>query len=81
MLLSGFAGISCEILYGRILGNLIGDQFAVSASILITFLLDSGVGAVFSHRLWRHLWLIEAMIGLCGLFFCGLIDLSRIVSS
>ncbi len=69
MLLSGFAGISYEILYGRILGNLIGDQFAVSASILITFLLGIGVGAVCSHRLWRHLWLIEALIGLCGLFF------------
>lgn len=69
MLLSGFAGISYEILYGRILGDLIGDQFAVSAAILITFLLGIGIGSVFSHRLWHLLWLIEALIGLCALFF------------
>lgn len=43
MLLSGFAGISYEILYGRILGNMMGDQFAVSAAILMTFLLGIGL--------------------------------------
>lgn len=69
LLLSGFAGISYEVLYGRLLGNLIGDQFAVSASVLITFLLGSGLGAVSAHRLWRWLWLIEAGIGACGVAF------------
>lgn len=55
LLLSGFAGISYEVLYGRLLGNLIGDQFAVSASVLITFLLGSGLGSAWAYRLWRWL--------------------------
>jgi len=66
MLLSGFAGISYEILYARILADIVGDQFAVSASVLITFLLGIGVGSAAAHRLWRQLWLIEAGIGACG---------------
>jgi len=69
MLLSGFAGISYEILYGRILGNLIGDQFAVSASVLVTFLLGIGIGSVSAWRLWKHLWLIEGLIGVYGALF------------
>ncbi|PIQ30006.1 MAG: spermine synthase [Zetaproteobacteria bacterium CG_4_9_14_3_um_filter_49_83] len=68
MLLSGFAGISYEILYGRILGNMIGDQFVVSAAILMTFLLGIGLGSVFAHRLWRWLWAIEGGIGIYGLW-------------
>jgi len=66
MLLSGFAGISYEILYGRILGNMVGDQFAVSAAILMTFLLGIGMGSAYAHRLWRWLWAIEAGIGFYG---------------
>ncbi|MDD5214389.1 MAG: hypothetical protein PHQ03_02485 [Methylococcales bacterium] len=69
LLLSGFAGISYEILYGRMLGNLLGDQFAVSASILMTFLLGIGLGAFFAHKLHRWLWLIELGIGLFSLLF------------
>ncbi len=69
LLLSGFAGISYEILYGRMLGNLIGDQFAVSAAVLITFLLGIGIGSRHAWRLWRWLWLIELLIGLCGAAF------------
>ncbi len=69
LLLSGFCGISYEILYGRMLGNIVGDQFAVSASILLTFLLGIGVGAIYAHRLWPFLWLIEASIGVYGLAF------------
>lgn len=69
LLLSGFAGISYEILYGRLLGNLIGDQFAVSASVLITFLLGSGWGAAYAYRLRAWLWLVELGIGLCGVLF------------
>ncbi|MBI5395155.1 MAG: tetratricopeptide repeat protein [Verrucomicrobia bacterium] len=69
LLLSGFCGISYEILYGRILGNLVGDQFAVSAAILLTFLLGIGVGMLYAHRLWRFLWLLEAGIGLCAVGF------------
>lgn len=69
LLLSGFAGISYEILYGRLLGNLLGDQFAVSASILITFLLGAGLGSVYAHRWTAWLWLIEFGIGLFGVLF------------
>ena len=64
MLLSGFSGISYEILYGRI-WVVIGDQFAVSAAVLVTFLLGIGLGSVCSYRLWPHLWLLEALIGIC----------------
>ncbi|MDQ7000474.1 MAG: tetratricopeptide repeat protein [Mariprofundus sp.] len=67
MWLSGLAGISYEILYGRILGNMIGDQFVVSAAILMTFLLGIGLGSALSHRLWPWLWAIEGGIGAYGL--------------
>jgi len=69
MLASGFAGISYEILYGRMLGNLIGDQFIVSAAILITFLLGIAIGSRYAWRLWASLWLIEAVIGIYGAGF------------
>jgi spermidine synthase len=74
---SGFCGISYEILYARLLANLVGDQMAVSASILITFLLGIGVGTLFAHRLWRYLWIIEGAIGACGVAFAfgsGVLD-------
>jgi len=63
LLVSGFCGISYEVLYGRLLGNLAGDQFLVSALVLLTFLAGIGVGSLVAHRLWRHLWLIEGGIG------------------
>ncbi len=66
---SGLAGISYEVLYGRILGNMLGDQFAVSAAVLITFLLGIGLGSKYAHRLWRYLWLLEAVIGVYGICF------------
>jgi len=69
MLASGFAGISYEILYGRMLGNLIGDQFVISAAILITFLLGIAIGSRYAWRLWTGLWLIEAAIGIYGAGF------------
>jgi len=69
LLLSGLSGISYEILYGRILGSILGDQFAVSAAVLISFLLGIGLGSKYAHRLWRQLWLIEAMIGVYGIGF------------
>lgn len=68
-MLSGLSGISYEILYGRILGGILGDQFAVSSAVLITFLLGIGLGARHAHRLWRWLWAIEAMIGMYGIGF------------
>ena len=71
LLLSGFCGISYEILYARVLSNFIGDQFAVSASVLITFLAGIGFGSLHAHRLWRWLWLIEASVGLCGVAFAS----------
>lgn len=64
LLLSGFAGISYEVLYGRILGNLLGDQFAVSSAVLITFLAGSAIGAWMSRRLRNFLWAVEGGIGL-----------------
>jgi predicted membrane-bound spermidine synthase/Flp pilus assembly protein TadD len=66
LVLSGFCGISYEVLYGRVLSNFIGDQFAVSASILLTFLLGMGLGSLYAHRWARWLWAIEAGIGFCG---------------
>lgn len=66
---SGFCGISYEVLYGRVLGNLVGNQMAVSSSILMTFLLGIGVGTRYAWRLWRHLWAIEATIGVLGIAF------------
>ena len=63
LLISGFCGISYEVLYGRILSNFIGDQFAISASILLTFMLGLGIGSLYAHRLWRWLWAIEGGIG------------------
>ncbi len=69
LLLSGFCGISYEVLYARILSNTIGDQFAVTSSILVTFMFGIGVGTLAAHRLWRFLWAIEGAIGLCGVAF------------
>jgi spermidine synthase len=69
LMLSGLSGISYEILYGRILGGILGDQFAVSSAVLITFLLGIGLGARYAHRLWRWLWAIEALIGVYGIGF------------
>lgn len=69
LLLSGFCGISYEVLYARILSNAIGDQFAVNASILVTFMIGIGFGTLHAHRLWRWLWAIEGAIGICGAAF------------
>ncbi len=66
LLSSGFCGISYEILYGRILGNSLGDQFLVTSSVLLTFLLGIGFGTFYAHRLWKHLWLLEGLIGIYG---------------
>jgi predicted membrane-bound spermidine synthase len=63
MLLSGFCGISYEVLYGRLIGDLVGSQFLVSACVLLTFLLGIGAGTLLAHRLWRFLWLLEAGVG------------------
>jgi spermidine synthase len=66
---SGLCGISYEILYGRLLANIIGDQFIVSTAVLLTFLIGIGLGALHAHRLWRSLWLIEIGIGLYAVLF------------
>ena len=63
LVVSGFCGLSYEVLYARLLGNFIGDQFAVTAAILLTFMLGIGFGTLMAHRLWRWLWLIELGIG------------------
>lgn len=69
LLSSGFCGISYEILYGRLVGDMIGDQFLVSAAVLLTFLLGIGIGSLTAHRLWPHLWLLELGIGIYGACF------------
>jgi predicted membrane-bound spermidine synthase len=66
LLASGFCGISYEVLYGRMVGNLVGEPFGVTAALLLTFLLGIGLGTWGAHRLWRYLWLVEAAIGACG---------------
>ena len=66
LLVSGFCGISYEVLYGRLVGNLVGDPFGVTAAVLLTFLSGMGLGTWLAHRLWRYLWLVEAAIGGCG---------------
>jgi predicted membrane-bound spermidine synthase/tetratricopeptide (TPR) repeat protein len=63
LVVSGFCGISYEVLYARLFNNLIGDQFAVYTAILLTFLIGIGLGTLLAHRLWPHLWLLEAGIG------------------
>ena len=69
LLVSGLCGIAYEVLYGRLLGNVFGDQFLVSTSVLLTFMLGIGLGAYFAHRLWHHLWLVEAGIGVYATLF------------
>lgn len=63
VLVSGVCGISYEILYTRLLGNLLGNQFTINATVLLTFLLGIGLGALYAHRLAPRLWLIELGIG------------------
>ncbi|MBF0623453.1 MAG: hypothetical protein HQL82_01465 [Magnetococcales bacterium] len=71
-LLSGLCGIAYEVLLGRFLHNLLGDQFAVSAAILMAFVLGMGLGALIAHWLWRWLWLIEGLIGLFAVVLVAL---------
>ena len=63
LLLSGFCGISYEILYTKLLGNLLGNQFTINATVLLTFLVGIGLGTLQAHRLRGYLWAIEAGIG------------------
>ena len=58
LLVSGLCGISYEVLYGRLLGNIFGDQFLVSTAVLLTFMLGIGLGALHAHKLWSRLWLV-----------------------
>ncbi len=64
LVLSGCCGIAYEILYSRHLGNLLGNQFVVSAMVLLAFLLGIAFGTFYAHRLGGWLWAIEAAIGL-----------------
>jgi predicted membrane-bound spermidine synthase len=64
LLVSGFCGISYEILYTKLLGNLLGNQFTINATVLLTFLGGIGFGTLYAHRFIKYLWLIEAGIGL-----------------
>ena len=74
VLLSGFCGISYEILYARMLANLLGSPFSVTATVLLTFLLGIGVGTLHAHRWRRHLWAIELGIGLYAILLATTYD-------
>lgn len=69
LFISGFCGISYEILYSRILGNVIGNHFALNSSILLMFLLGIGIGTKISYRFSGFLWLIELLIGAYAILF------------
>ncbi|MBI4826444.1 MAG: tetratricopeptide repeat protein [Nitrospirae bacterium] len=69
LFLSGFCGISYEVIYSRMLGNLIGDHFIVNASLLLTFLLGIGIGTKLAHRISRFLWAVEICIGFYAIGF------------
>ncbi|MFN8671834.1 MAG: tetratricopeptide repeat protein [Candidatus Sericytochromatia bacterium] len=69
LFMSGFCGISYEILYSRMLGNIIGNHFVLNASILIIFLLGVGLGTKIAHKLSGYLWLVEGLIGFYALIF------------
>jgi len=64
LLLSGFCGISYEVLYAKLLGNLLGDQFTISAAVLLTFMAGIALGSLYAYRFVCWLWAIEAGIGL-----------------
>ncbi|TFH50982.1 MAG: spermine synthase, partial [Lysobacterales bacterium] len=64
LLLSGFSGIAYEILYIKLLGNLLGNQFTINATVLMSFLLGIGLGSLYAYRLLRLLWAVEAGIGI-----------------
>jgi tetratricopeptide (TPR) repeat protein/MFS family permease len=52
------------VLYAKLLGNLLGDQFTISAVVLLTFLGGIALGSLYAYRFVRWLWAIEAGIGL-----------------
>lgn len=60
---SGVCGIAYELLYARLLTTYLGDMFFVGASILATFLLGIGLGALVAYRFVRWLWAVEVAIG------------------
>lgn len=69
LFISGFCGISYEILYSRLLGNIIGNHFVLNASILVMFLLGIGLGTKIAHRFTGLLWAVEGLIGLYAIIF------------
>ena len=82
LLLSGFCGISYEILYTKLLGNLLGNQFTINATVLLTFLVGIGLGTLQAHRLRGYLWAIEAGIGTyAALMAVGYEGLDRLLYS
>ena len=74
LFLSGFCGISYEILYTKLLGNLLGNQFTINATVLLTFLLGIGLGTLYAYRFMRFLWLIEVGIGFYAAIMAALLD-------
>jgi spermidine synthase len=69
LFLSGFCGISYEVLYARLLAGVVGSHFTVNAAILVTFLLGIAIGTRGAHRFARHLYAIEWLIGAYAIGF------------
>lgn len=63
LFLSGFCGISYEVLYSRLIVSVIGGHFTVNAAILVTFLLGIAIGTRWAHPFSRFLFAIEWIIG------------------
>lgn len=74
LFISGFCGISYEILYSRLLGNIVGNHFVLNASILVMFLLGIGIGTKIAHRFTGFLWAIEGLIGIYAISFTFFYD-------
>lgn len=75
LLLSGFCGISYEILYAKLLGNLLGSQFTINGTVLLTFLAGIGLGTLYAHRFVKYLPAIEASIGIYAALMAVLYDI------
>ncbi|MBI4704001.1 MAG: hypothetical protein HY744_23075 [Deltaproteobacteria bacterium] len=72
---SGVCGLAYEVLYSRLLTTYLGDMVQVSAAILAAFLAGLGVGSLVAYRWYRFLWLIEVLIGACGLLVALVLSL------
>lgn len=80
LFLSGFCGISYEVLYSRLLVGVVGGHFTVNAAILVTFLLGIALGTRYAHPFSRYLFAIEWIIGAYAVLFAlALPEIDRLI--